>query len=360
MSLTRFGADGFRNLTPFEINPSLGINLIVGENGAGKTSLLEAIHFLSRGRSFRTNRLERIRQHGRSDFQVFGSASSSNGRVTTLGISKAGRDTIIRVAGNSVTRLSELARHLPVVSIGSESHRLVEDGPELRRRFLDWSVFHVEHADFSAWHIYEHALRQRNAAIRNKLPITQIRLWDAQLCEAGEKIDQARSALLKASNPYFLAAVTALFQTSELKLTYRSGWQVSHSGLQRTLERHIEDDIRRGFTQYGPHRAELQITSGGVDVRETLSRGQQKLLVTAMLVAQATYLCNVNGKRSIILYDDLPSELDVGKRHAVLDLLKQYTGQVFISAIRPDAVALPTDMDHSMFHVEQGRISQVI
>lgn len=360
MSLTRFGAEGFRNLAPFEIHPSSGINLVVGDNGAGKTSLLEAIHFLSRGRSFRTNRLDRIRQRGLNDLQVYGSVSTPNSPSTTIGVRKSGRGTLIRVGGHPVTRFSTLARLLPVVTIGSESHRLIEDGPELRRRFLDWGVFHMEHPQLPAWHQYDLALRQRNAAIRNKLPKAQIRLWNEPIGVAGEIISAVRKGLLTETAPHFAASAARLLPQHKLTIQYRPGWRTEEMTLLEALNQSTDDDLRRGFTQNGPHRAELRVLDGDVDIRESLSRGQQKLLVSSMLIAQALYLHDITTKEPILIYDDLPAELDTHKRSALAGLIQTHPGQVFLSAIDPVSITPLFHMEHNMFHVEQGRISQVI
>lgn len=360
MSLTRFGAEGFRNLAPFVINPSSEINLVVGDNGAGKTSLLEAIHFLSRGRSFRTNRLDRIRQRGLNDLQVYGSVSVPDSPSTTIGVRKSGRDTVIRVGGHSVNRFSQLARLLPVVTIGSESHRLIEDGPELRRRFLDWGVFHMEHPQLSAWRQYEHALRQRNAAIRNRLPQAQIRAWNEPIGVAGEIITTVRQGLLNDTAPHFTASAARLLPEHKLSIQYRAGWKSSDMTLLEALNISTEDDLSRGYTQFGPHRAELRVIDGDTDIRETLSRGQQKLLVSSMLIAQALYLHDITSKEPILIYDDLPAELDSRKRAALAELIQTHPGQVFLSAIDPAVLKPLFHMEHNMFHVEQGNISQVI
>ncbi|MCP5141107.1 MAG: DNA replication/repair protein RecF [Gammaproteobacteria bacterium] len=360
MWLTRFGGEGFRNLAPFEIELDPGINLFHGDNGAGKTSLLEAVFFLSRARSFRTSRFDRVRQRGSDSLSVFGTVVHDNGTRVALGLRKLGRDTEIRVAAKPARRVSELARQLPVMAIGAESHRLLEDGPELRRRFLDWAVFHMEHPALVAWRAYEHALAQRNAAIRLRQREPNIRLWHSALGEHGTQISNARMAVLSHVAPIFGEVCARLLPDIALSLEYRSGLASGYSELAACLDDSVGADLSRGYTQYGPHRAEIIVRHGKRDVRETLSRGQQKLVVSALLIAQALTLERETGKRSVLLYDDLPAELDAVKRAALFNLIQAYNGQVLMTAIDP--AMLPNAAAHQarVFHVEQGRIRQVV
>lgn len=358
MSLLRFGAEGVRNLADFVIEPASGINLISGDNGAGKTSLLEAIFFLSRGRSFRTNRLDRVRTRGSQILRVYGTVQSSIGSPISMGLAKIGRDTVARIGGGPASRLSELTRRLPVLAIGAESHRLLEDGPELRRRHIDWGVFHMEHPGLPAWRDYETAIKQRNAAIRARRTEREIRLWDDALITNAIRVTQARMDTLALTTPTFNELVKRILGDDSLTLAYRPGWH--GEDYRDALDDCFRDDVTRGFTQSGPHRAEISVRRGEHSARETLSRGQQKLVVTALLLAQALTVAQRTGRAPVLLYDDLPAELDGAKREALISEIRTFPGQAFVTAIERELITNALTDAPRMFHVEQGKIRPVL
>lgn len=358
MTLVRLGAEGVRNLHPFEIFPSPTLNLVSGTNGAGKTSLLEAIYLLSRGKSFRTSRVEKARHPDAETLRVYG-AVLANGSSLPLGMERRGREVSLRVGGEPVSRQSQLTRLLPVTVIGTDSHRIVEDGPELRRRFMDWSVFHMEHPALQQWPAYDLALRQRNAALRAQLSTSEIALWSHTLATAAQAIHQARLATILDTGTYFHDLVTTLLDEVPVRLEYRPGWDVDGAPLSEQLLERLPLDRSRGFTSLGPHRAELVFRMEHRDVREYLSRGQQKLLLTALLTSQAARIHDRTGRIPILLYDDLPAELDDRHQARLWEYLGTFPGQCFITAIDADRLPPPITSD-ARFHVEQGRITQVL
>ena len=150
MSLSRISVTGIRNLQPVTLNPSPRVNILYGDNGSGKTSLLEAIHLLGMARSFRSTRLTPVISHDQSNCTVFGLVEMVNGQSSALGISRdRNGEARIRINGQSVRSATELAEALPLQLINPDSFRLLEGAPKLRRQFLDWGVFHVEHLDSS-------------------------------------------------------------------------------------------------------------------------------------------------------------------------------------------------------------------
>jgi len=287
-----------------ELDPHF--TLISGPNASGKTSLLEAMYVLGRGRSFRTRRIEHLIRRGTESFVVFGEIESAQ-RCVPLGIE--GRVTGVRakVAGEKAATLAELALQLPIQIIDPEVHRLIEEGPSRRRRFLDWGVFHVEHEFVGYWQRYHQVLRQRNAALKSRQgPV--ISAWDGDLVRYGELITEARQRYVLALAEQ-CAPIGASLLGQELTLSYRAGW-LKDLTFAEALAQSSQSDQEIGITQVGPHRAELGIRLEGLAVKDRISRGQQKLLAAALLIAQINLFPDSAPIRPTLLLDDPAAELD--------------------------------------------------
>ncbi len=347
MGITRLAAEGVRNLERFEIDPGDGINVVFGENAAGKTSLLEAIYFVSRTRSFRTALPRHMIAAGREGLWV---RAEREGHV--VGVARDAEGTKVRLDGQDGGSLSEIARRFPVQVINNEHQRLLLDGPEVRRSFLNWAVFHVEPDFQEAWGRYLKALRQRNAALRDQQPKTAW-AYDEGLVAAAQAVDALRRQLVELLVPYWLRLVKTWLPDTDLELGYRPGWR-SESTLAERLEAQRTLDLQRGFTNSGPHRADLAFRCGGLDAQHRLSRGQQKLLVIALLLAQAQATKERVGRDLTLLVDDLAAELDRRRRQQVLEEIAGFGGQAFLTALTP--TELEPAGGGRWFHVEQGRL----
>jgi len=351
VSLNRFEVRGFRNLEAAELEFAPGVNIIHGANAAGKTSLLEAVHFLARARSFATSRAARLVRRASTDgLLVRGEIDVGRGKHR-LGIGWREGRLQVRMDGAPVRALSECAWLLPVQVINTEAQRLLTEGPAERRSFVNWGVFHVEHAFRDAWRRYQRALRQRNAALR----AGDARLaaaWEPELETAALAVDRGRRDFLEALAVPFRDRMQAWLPGLEIQWRYRRGWP-EQTGLRETLELARGREVEQGYTLYGPHRMELRLLADGVDAGWRLSRGQQKLLVTALRLAQVEQLARYGSARPLLLVDDLPAELDVERRGMLLDALFGLDAQILITAIaRGDLPPLP---EARVFHVEQGR-----
>ena len=374
MALVKLQTQHFRNLasTPVSFSPSF--NLLYGENGSGKTSVLEAIGYLGLGRSFRVSRHQAVVSHGQQQLTVFGgldrgleesSEERVNGVADRLGISRdvAQKETTLRVNGEGVRSLSSLAMHLPVSVIDPGVFDIVAGGPGKRRQFLDWAVFHVEPSFATAWQQCQRVTSQRNQTLRNgRLDESLLRVWDSQYAALSEQISTARRATFER----FKAAFDALIQevdvgwTQGLKLEFYPGWDISQPLLD-VLASHREQERRMGHTLYGPNRADIRIKFQGRPVAETFSRGQQKTLVILMKIAQGMVLSEL-GKQVTFLLDDINAELDEGHRAMLARKLQELRCQVFITSIerpRPE-VLWPENQapEYRMFHVEHGKLTE--
>lgn len=353
---------GIRNLRLFStVNlDSFGqLNVIYGPNASGKTSLLEAIYLLATSRSFRTSNVLELLRHGSDKLQLTAKVMDSQGRMVALGLERTRDTLLLRAAGKRVHRASELAQWLPVQIVHPDSHQLISGGPKGRRRFLDWGVFHVEPTFPGLWRRYDRALKQRNAALRARSQDLVDRAWDAELNETGFEIDRMRRRYLDELGTILPEFIKAIMGAVEFGLHYSPGWDQEHSLLQELAQTLIRDR-KRGFTCSGPHRADVIFSHSGQRAAQVISRGQQKMLVVALFLAQAELLTRKTGRSSILLFDDLAAELDQTHRQKALNVLERMAVQVFITALDKDVVIPSIQTDAKLFHVEHGNMAEVI
>ena len=352
MPLTGLEIDQFRCLERVELALDPHYNLFVGANASGKTSLLEAVFFLGRGRSFRTRRLDRLVRYGQSEFRLVGRVQRA-GVSTVLGIAGSRRATEVRVGGAPAAGVAQLAEHLPAHVIDPEVHKLLEEGPGRRRRFLDWGVFHVEQSFLGTWQRYHRALKQRNSSLRNGRDERLARAWDPEVVAAGEALLAMRSDYLRVLEPE-LAALGRELLGLEVTLIHHGGWPAALP-LQAALDASSERDRRFGVTHVGPHRADVLVQVEGLAARERVSRGQQKLLAAALVLAQIRVQERQAPGRAVLLLDDPAAELDAGNLERLLAAVRSLPAQLFVTALRPELAALGAP--GRSFHVEHGRIA---
>lgn len=359
MSLSRLSVSAVRNLQPVELAPSPRINLLAGDNGSGKTSVLEAIHLLGLARSFRTSRLTPLIQHGAEQAVVFGEVRLADGRHSQLGIARErSGECRIRIDGQNARSTAQLAELLPLQLINPDSFRLLEGAPKIRRQFLDWGVFHVEPRFLGAWQRLQAALRQRNSWLRHaRIDAAAQAAWDRELCLASAAIDQYRRAYIQALKPVFETTLAQLLTLPELTLSYYRGWDRERE-LDEVLAASLLRDQQLGHTQAGPQRADLRLRIGSHNAADILSRGQQKLVVCALRIAQGHLVNRARHGQCVYLVDDLPSELDEQHRHALCRLLEDLDCQVFVTGVDGETLkdGWRTDTPVALFQVEQGRI----
>ena len=331
-SLNDFHILSFRNLTNFKVQNLSKANLIIGPNGVGKTSILEAIYFLSLGRSFRTSLFKKIIQNEQDHFIV--QASLMNG--SKLGIQKNyDGGSIIRIDEETKKNIAENALLLPVQVIDPEAFSLLQSGPEARRKFFDWGVYQAFPHFYDYWREYQRLLRQRNAAIRNQMPLEMIVIWDPQLIKVTKTIDLLRRAYLERFSPVFSKYFETLLGDAYLSidLNYHPGWRDDYA---EALSGRVQRDLELGYTFSGPHRFDLKIkTESGCMASDFFSRGQQKLTVIALKLAQAALCSEEKQKKVIFLLDDIAAELDAVRRNQLADLLKAISCQYFITGVEP-------------------------
>ncbi len=333
MTLRRVQVSEFRCLRSAGLDLDPELTLISGPNASGKTSLLESIYVLGRGRSFRTRRLDNLIHTGSERFTLYGQLDLPE-RRTGLGVEGSAQGIRAKLSGERVSSLAELAAVLPVQIIDPEVHRLIEEGPSRRRRFLDWGVFHVEHQFVDRWQRYQKVLKQRNAALKARQPHAAVSAWDGDFIRLGEYIHDARVRYV-AELTQNARDIAQRLLGMELHLSYRSGWGRELS-LGEALKGSWSHDQEAGITQVGPHRAELGIRLNGSHVKDRISRGQQKLLAAALLMAQLSLFPKGALIRPILLLDDPAAELDSERLFCLIREVSHQSVQLVVTSLSAD------------------------
>lgn len=354
MSLVSLKCSDFRCLDSIHLEFDSGNNLIFGENASGKTSILEAIAYLGRGRSFRGASTRDLVRHGAAEFVVTGKVDNGQ-RVVPLGVRNGRAGLEVHADGEKQTTAAALAEVLPLQVIDPDVHDLVAGGPEGRRRYVDWVAFHVEPGYLEKWRRYRRALKQRNAGLRAGARRAELAGWDRELAATGLELDGARRRVLEYVGPAVREAGAALLG-SEVGIEYQQGWSAERT-LAEALAASLERDLQLGSSQAGPHRADLKLIYDERQARKLVSRGQQKLLSCALILA-ATEVVSTHLKRPLLLLLDDPSaELDDNSVSRLMQAVANLGCQVIATTLDPEQ-ALFTETP-AMFHVEQGRADRL-
>jgi DNA replication and repair protein RecF len=369
--LTRIEISGLRNLNSVSLSLSSNINLLYGENGSGKTSLLEALSLLGLGRSFRSHKTRSLISHDQSTLTTFAEIEGM-GLTSSVGLQKSRNgNTLIRINGQAAPSAAALAQLLPLQILNADSFQLIEGSPLQRRRFLDWMVFHVKPGFIEPWRRLQRLIKQRNSLLRRD-KITRLDLvpWDKEFAELSEIIHRMRQTVFEEFSVLAKVLVDDFAEGfASIDIAYLPGWNTEQA-YDESLAESFDRDVRDGYTHIGPHRADLKFTAEGKPAAEVLSRGQEKSLIAALHIAQAKLYQDKTKNPCVFLVDDLLAELDSKNTVRLAAWLNRLKGQAFITGVSKELLlaAWETEKDASMstegseiklFHVEQGIISPV-
>lgn len=360
MTIRQVSADALRHFEKLRLDPHPHINILRGENATGKTTVLEAVYLGARAASFRSRRLDESIREGQAAARVVLSVSPDCSQPPVhWQVNWKKGEAAIRRLGVASNR-KELAIAIPVALVDRQLHRVFEDGPIYRRRYLDWGLFYVEPSFFELWRRYERALRQRNQALRSHASAAAVQAWNPELILTGTLLLQLRQQHAQALEDAAKIWLADLLEVDQFRLQLVAGWD-EKQGLEAALAQGLAADRKTGYTHAGPHRAELRLRFEGREARSFVSRGQQKMLAVAMVLAQAGLVAKVRGQAPTILLDDLEAELATSWQRRVLAALHRYPGQSLITSLEWRAELAPpgaTPDDYSVFHVEHGHVTR--
>lgn len=378
MYVTRLDIQNFRRFEQVRLQPEPGLNVIIGDNGAGKTSILEALHLMAYGRSFRGRVRDGLIRSGEAAIEVFVEwrdraraavddaaplppvEAGSFARSRKAGLRHSGHTWEGRLDGGAVGHLGELCAALAVVTFEPGSHALIVGAGEVRRRYLDWGLFHVEPDFLPLWRRYSRALKQRNALLKARATEAQLDAWEYELAETGEPLGRYREHYLEALQPRFFRLTGKLAPTlGDTRFVYMQGWRRDELSLADALLLARPRDLQAGFTSVGPHRADWRTEFSAIPGREALSRGQAKLTALTALLAQAEHHAAAHGEWPVLCFDDLASELDRRHQRMLLQWMSATGAQVFVTGTELPPALEELGVPFALFHVEQGCLARV-
>ena len=356
MQITRLNIERVRNLKTVALSELQPFNLFYGENGSGKTSILEAIHLLATGRSFRTHIPKHYIQYGAENAIVFAQSTSER-----IGMQKmASGEQLIKVNGDTIATQGQLAKLLPLQHIDPQSTDIIDHGAKPRRQLLDWLMFHVEPDFYFAWQYYSRALKQRNSLLKTRrhLHLVDLEPWNKMLSDYGEILHSQRISIVDQWNTFFQSDLQQLLPDLDIQLEYQAGFHTEQGLLQDLIQYHHKD-LERRYTEYGPHRADLRLKTPFGDADDILSRGQKKLLIMALKLSQIAML-HASNKETVVLLDDLTAELDGAAQQRLIERLSQLGSQVFMTTLDHKSVVKYLDnlsLPFQLFHVAHGQVT---
>ncbi|HHF4587153.1 TPA: DNA replication/repair protein RecF [Haemophilus influenzae] len=356
MAISRLLVEKFRNLTAVDLDFDPCFNFLIGNNGSGKTSLLEAIFYLGHGRSFKSAVTNRIISYDEPHFTLFGQIQESQ-HQWSVGLQKLRQgNTLVKINGEDGNKISDLAHLLPMQLITPEGLTLLNGGPSYRRAFLDWGLFHHQTSFYSAWSNLNRLLKQRNAALAQNQPYSAIKIWDVELAKLAHQVSQWRAEYAEALRPEIEQTCQLFLPELEINVSFHQGWE-KNTDYAEVLEQNFERDRALNYTFSGPQKADFRFKAQGLPVEDVLSRGQLKLLMCVLRLAQGEHLMKEKQRHCIFLIDDFASELDQYKRALLAERLQQSGSQVFVTAITQRQLKEMQVENKKMFSVHNGIIN---
>lgn len=364
MIVTSLQLVNFRNFSQAHIIPNPSLNIIYGQNGAGKSSVLEAIHLLGFGRSFRTTKPNSMLRHGEEELVVFAKVEDQvESVVKKIGCSRHKKNGYtFKIDSEAGFKLSELVKQVPVQIFTPQSSDLILGSPGDRRKFIDWILFHVEQSFNSVSSKFSKVLSQRNALLKkiksDQYSSVHLVYWDEQFCTLGNLLNELRSSFTSRLNEKTKSICAEFLPEFDVEISYNAGWDLTRS-LEEELNQKRSKDILYGFSTCGPQKADLIVKVDGKLASEVLSRGQLRLLVSMMQLAQMKLFSEVRSQSLVYLIDDIAAELDINARKRFIELLLSTNTQVFVTAIEKNQFDFMNDYnDKKVFHVEHDQVNE--
>ncbi|MBR5642374.1 MAG: DNA replication/repair protein RecF [Firmicutes bacterium] len=349
--------ENFRNYGNQSIEFHEKLNLLLGKNAQGKTNLLESLFIMGLGKSFRTNKDSDMIAFGK-DFARASCLVEGEKGETEIDIIYQPDGKIIKVDGMKLSRSIDLLEHVYIVVFSPDDLKIIKEGPEHRRRFLDRELCQIKPVYYSDLGNYKKVLKQRNFLLREKNPDRNLfSVFDASLADYGTRITKERKEFTKRLQELSSKIHSDISQgQEELKLEYETD-VFDKNQFRELLEKNFESDVYKGHTGFGPHKDDLKIEVNGTDIRTFGSQGQQRTAALSMKLAEIGLIRQETGCNAVLLLDDVLSELDSSRQRFLIDAMKDI--QVFITATEIDPEVRALLPEGYAFHVEQGSIKML-
>jgi DNA replication and repair protein RecF len=366
MLLRSIDVEDFRNIARARLEPSARATILVGENGQGKTNLLEAIYFACTLKPLRPARLAALVRFGAERARVAADAEGPGG-VRRISVEIAPGTRTASLDGKPQDRLDDYFEGLAAVCFSPDDLLLAKGGPEGRRRFLDRAAFNRWPAVLAEAREYLRALRSRNAALRSAGAEVEAS-FRGPLLRAGARLLRRRRDLLTEIAPRFEKAFREISGPGApaASLAYRPAGGVKLAGpedevaasLGAAVASRAGRDVERGYTSVGPHMDDVALQLGARDARQFASQGQQRALVLALKVAEIENLRAILGRPPLLLLDDVSSELDPQKNRFLLEYLRTLPGQAFLTTTDGRLLQAAAGPETAFYQVEHGSLSR--
>ena len=360
MRLKKLLLINFKNLPQAEITLADGINCFVGDNGAGKTNILDAVHYLSMSKSAFTMTDGQSIHHGEEFFVTEGSYLTDTGAMELVNCSfsrKGGK--VLKRNGKEYERIADHVGGFPVVISSPRDTELIMDAAEERRRYLNSFISQLDRAYLVSMMRYNTVLAERNKFLKSSSDEAMLQIYDMQLAEHGTRVYERRKEIIERMQPMVAEYYSTLSEDREqVEMVYRS--ELEQMPLTEVLLRNRERDIVNQFTTAGVHRDDIIFRIGGYPLRKYGSQGQQKSFLIALKLAQYRLLAEATGEKPILLLDDLFDKLDLGRVEKLLTIVGgDDFGQILITdcnKLRLESTLERADKEYSLFMVEGGDV----
>ena len=360
MNLQRLAMQNFRGLSASQIDLSAGINVFYGDNGAGKSSVIEAIHFLSCCKSFRTRVLDNLIAYDNDWLSINAIASKvESGLYHSISVRRILKKNTVLIDDTPLYRASQLSQMLPALLVCSERQRLFIAPPQERRNFLDWGLFHVKPDSINLFSKYERSLRQRNASIKNKSNADLVKSWDQELIECGQQIIGLRAWFIDKLSEILNRDYASFYGDFSFAFQYEDGCGRFHD-MAQALNDGFDQDCRYGYTRFGPHRSEFEVLYSGRNIKDNFSHGQTKLLIYFLALSQAQFIYEAKGVKPWLLLDDFASDFSEDTLSKAFSVVADSGCQVFITSAIDLSKYQQKYPGIYLFHVEHGNVKKMI
>ena len=354
MFINKLKIHNLRNIKISEYVFDKRINIFYGSNGAGKTSILEAIYFLSSGKSFRKGNYKNLINYESSSLTVYIECTNNiDSQLHVFAVNKD-KNGQWKAQGNrsKIKKQSIITNLLPVIAIDPEVYRLVDYGPLYRRNFLDWLVFHVKHDYLLLWKKVHKCVKHLNTLYKIKAPITDIDIWEKAFVQFSDELNYIRKTIFDEIKPKIIEL--SLYMQDEicdLDIEYKKGWSEDLC-LEQQLKLDKLKNLKYGQLQHGPQKMDIKINVGKYQASQTLSRGQKKILSITFYMAFIDLLLEKTSKNPILCLDDFDAEIDKNKLFKAAAFFKEKETQIFITSVQKKKISRVFP-DSEMFHVKQ-------